>query len=134
MVQIPKRVTKEIYADLPKDLKQNPVSLDISRKTNVEAVKESLKNLVMTERGERLFQPHIGCDIRSLLFDNATPDVLITAKQMIKDVIRDYEPRCMLNDVDVLFNTDGDVFITILFYVINIDVPIEYTITLKRVR
>ena len=65
-----------IYADFTKDLAVNPVTGDLARIIDEEAVKESLKNLLLTDRGERLFQPEVGSDIRATLFENNTPATL----------------------------------------------------------
>lgn len=126
---------REIYSDFPKDMEQNPVTLDVSRKVNEAAVKESLKNLILTDRGERLMNPELGCGIRKMLFDNLTPDKVIIIKEMIKETIENYEPRVALIDVDILSGfDDGRVIVTLVFNVINIEEPINYAITLNRVR
>ena len=85
-----------ISSDFHKDLSLVPGKGDIARKSNEEAVKESIKNLVLTGRGERPFQPDLGCDVRELLFENATPQTLELMKTTIENVIKTYEPRCNL--------------------------------------
>jgi len=134
MVLIPIKRKTEIYSDFSKELTQNPVSLDMARITNEASVKESIKNLLMTDRGERLFKPNVGCDIRKLLFDNITPNTFSLAKELIKDTLETYEPRCEIIDIDVLSEFDNEIKITLLFTVINIETPITYSITLSRVR
>ena len=122
------------YSDIPKAMKANPISKDVARNTNLQAIKESLRNLIMTEKGERLFHPEIGCDIHSMLFDLMYPDTVITAKQMIKDTIEKYEPRVDLREVIVLTENNGTVSITLEFMAINISDPINFTIQIERVR
>lgn len=135
MRKTPITTKKEIYSDFYKDFTQNPVSLDLARKTNVEAVKESIKNLILTDQGERLFQPTLGTKVRALLFDNLTPDLIISIRELVKDTITNYEPRAELIDVDVTAAIDSnDVKITIIFTVINIEEPIALAVTLTRVR
>lgn len=135
MRKTPITTKKEIYSDFYKDFTQNPVSLDLARKTNVEAVKESIKNLILTDQGERLFQPTLGTKVRALLFDNLTPDLIISIRELVKDTITNYEPRAELIDVDVTSAIDSnDVKITIIFTVINIEEPIALAVTLTRVR
>lgn len=126
---------REIYSDFPKDLTQNPITLDLSRKINEDAVKESLKNLILTGRGERLFNPDLGCGIRQHLFEALTPDRVVVMREMITETIENYEPRVALKDVDILSDYDtGVVVITLIFNVINIDKPITYAITINRTR
>lgn len=125
----------ETYSDFHKDLTQSPVNFDLARKIDEESIKESIKNLILTDRGERLFQPTLGCDIRKMLFENISPDVIIVIKEMIKATIQNYEPRCNLIAVDVLSSIDDNsITIIITFNVINIAEPVTLTITLDRVR
>jgi hypothetical protein len=112
----------------------NPVSNDVVRNVDLQAIKESIKNLVMTERGERLFQPELGCDVHSMLFESLTPDLIITAKSMIEDVLTKYEPRIEVENVTILSKNDGIVYITVRFYTLNISEAIEYTIKIDRIR
>ena len=55
LTPISKKIT--IYTDFKKNLEISPVSLDITLVKDEEAVKESIKNLILTNRGERLMQP-----------------------------------------------------------------------------
>lgn len=125
----------EYYSDFRKDLFPNFVNADISRKLDEEAVKESIKNLVLTDRGERLFQPNLGCDVRALLFENFTPQTKSSIEANIKTVIEQHEPRCSLVSVDAIANEDrNQFFVTIIFSVINNPDDIELTLTLDRAR
>ncbi len=125
----------ETYSDFHKDLTQSPVNFDLARKIDEESIKESIKNLVLTDRGERLFQPNIGCDVRRMLFENAGPDTIVIIKEMIKSTIKTYEPRCNLLGVDVIASIDDLRFtIIITFNVINRAEPITLTVTLDRVK
>lgn len=111
------------------------VSADLLKLSDEQSVKESIKNLIMTNRGERLFQPEVGCDIRRLLFDNFTPDRLIIAKELIRTTLKNYEPRAGLIGVDVISGIDDNsISITITFNIINREEPVVLTLTLDRVR
>jgi phage baseplate assembly protein W len=124
---------KEIYSDFPKDLSKSPINDDLTRITNENAIKESIKNLLLTDRGERLFQPNIGSDIRKILFENMTPDVLVILKDYIETTLENYEPRCSVLDVKVS-GEDHQVFVQIIFAVINNENPVTLDLTLDRVR
>lgn len=111
------------------------MSADIALKTNEESIKESLKNLILTDRGERLFQPNLGSDVRASLFENATPVTLKILEERIRDVINNFEPRVSLIDVDVTsIYDDNRVQVTIYFYVKNSEDPISVTVFIERVR
>lgn len=135
MAVTPITVKRELYADFHKDLTENPVNFDLARKINEEAVKESIKNLILTDRGERPFQPKLGSNIRAVLFDSVTPAIAETAREMITDTILNYEPRANLISVDVAGDVDANTIrATIIFNVINSEEPITLEATLNRVR
>jgi len=124
-----------IYSDFRKDLDYNPISLDLALRKDEEAVKESIKNLILTDRGERLMQPLLGGDIKALLFENNTPAVIKIAQEKVKSTITEYEPRAKLLDVIVTsYPDENKILITIYFYIINIEEPIEVTVFLERIR
>jgi hypothetical protein len=114
---------------------QSPVNADLARKVDENSVKESVRNLILTNRGERLFQPEIGCDIRQLLFENISPDTIIVAKEIIRTTIENYEPRCNIIGIDILGSIDSNnIGIIITFNIINREEPVVLTLTLDRVR
>jgi len=124
-----------IASDFFKDLTIIPGKEDISRKLNENAIKESIKNIVLTNKGERLFQPQFGCDLNKLLFDSATPQTFDLIKTVVSDAIEQYEPRCDLLGVDVIGDIDSNqVYVTILFRIINTDNPVSFDILLDRTR
>lgn len=132
---IGRKKTQNLYSDFPMTMEINPVSDDLTRITNEDAVKQSIRNLLLTDRGERLFRPNMGSDIRALLFENITADTLLLIQEKVRDTIEIYEPRCNLISVDATSGTDtNEVKVRILFNVINITQPIELNVTLSRVR
>lgn len=125
----------EVYSDFHKDLTQSPVNFDLARKIDEESVKESIRNLLLTDRGERLFQPEIGSDIRKMLFENVTTATLEVIKDLVRTTLRNYEPRINLIGVDVLSSIDSlQIDIVVTFNIINRIEPIVFTVTLDRVR
>ena len=125
----------ETYSDFFKDMTQSPVNADLARKVDENSVKESVRNLILTNRGERLFQPEIGCDIRQLLFENISPDTIVIAKEIIRSTIENYEPRCNIIGIDILASIDSnDIGIIVTFNIINREEPVVLTLTLDRVR
>jgi phage baseplate assembly protein W len=134
-IRTPLTGKKSLYADFHMDLFQNPVSLDLARNTDEEAVKQSIRNLLLTDRGERPFQPLLGSDLRQLLFENFTPDTVVIAKQMVRETIENYEPRANLIGVDILANPDvNTISVVVVFNVINSEEDITLVTTLARVR
>lgn len=124
-----------VYADFRKDLMMNPLTNDIVSRLNEDAVKEALKNLILTNKGERLFQPYLGSDVRKSLFDNMTPATVKMIEQNVRATINNFEPRVNLIDVQVIADPDNyKVQINISFYVRNVQEPVTVSIFLERVR
>jgi len=131
----PLKKKRILYRDIHKDLTVNPITGDLALRANEEAIKESLKNLILTDRGERLFQPNIGSDVRASLFENATPVTLKILEERVRDVINNFEPRVSLIDVDVFsIYDDNRVQVTIYFYVKNREDPLSVDVFIERVR
>jgi phage baseplate assembly protein W len=129
--------TKKInlYQDFKKNLEISPVSSDITVWKDEDSVKESIKNLILTDRGERLMQPNIGGDINALLFENITPAVLILIQNQVRNTIELYEPRAELIDVTATSNIDDNtVRVKIVFYITNVQQPIKLDVFLERTR
>lgn len=126
---------QNLYSDFHKDLTQNPISEDLAIKRDEEAVKESIKNLILTNRGERLMQPLVGSNIRAMLFENNTPSTIKMIQDLITETIRVYEPRATLLDVVVQSSLDDNrVEVGIYFYINNVEQPITLTVFLERTR
>lgn len=135
MVTTPITKKRILYSDFGKNMDLHPVSNDVSRKTNEEAIKESIRNLILTNRGERLFQPYVGCDITQMLFENVEPETIERIKEATQETIETYESRCKLIGVDVFANYDSNsVRVVIVFLVINSTEPTTLEIILDRVR
>lgn len=126
---------RNLYSDLHKDMTVNPISGELALKRDEEAVKESIKNLILTDKGERLMQPYIGGNIRAMLFENNTPAVIKLIQEQVKTTIETYEPRASL--IDVVVNSsidDNTVNVDIYFYINNVTEPISVSVFLERTR
>jgi len=131
----PRQKRISLYADLYKDLTQNPKNDDLALRRDEEAVKESIKNLILTDKGERLMQPLVGGNIRAMLFENVTPAALKMIEEQVRITIQEYEPRAELIDVNVKSRIDDNrVEVTIRFYITNIAQPIQLNVLLERIR
>jgi len=123
------------YKDLDLNFGRNPVTNDLSKVEDIDAIKRSVKNLVQTNFYERPFHPELGCGIRELLFENYTPIVGIFLKRKISEVITAYEPRVSLQDISL--EDDGDrnrLKVSIYFYVQGVPEPVVVETYLQRLR
>ena len=124
-----------VYSDFFTDLDKHPIRSTVLRKTNVDAVKQSLRNLMLTDRGERLFQPNLGGNIRAMLFENITAQTFLTMQEHIRDVIEAHEPRADVIDVFIAQTSqEHEVQVTIVFRVVNVQEPVTLELLLERVR
>ena len=123
------------YRDLDLNFIKHPVTLDLSTKTDGEAIKRSLRNLVLTNIYEKPFHPEISSDVRDLLFEPATPLTAIRLKKAITEVIENFEPRIDLLEVSIWDDIDNNAFnVTIIFRVQNVDRSDTITFELERLR
>jgi|TARA_A100001391_G_scaffold187697_1_gene157779 phage baseplate assembly protein W len=123
------------YSDLDLDFAKNPLSLDVNIKTDVDAVKRSIKNLIIPGRYERLFQPDLSAGVSGLLFEQLTPGTKNTIETRIRQTIQKNEPRANLRNVQVLEDFDNnELKVTVDFTVVNISRPVNLEFTLRRLR
>ena len=130
-------VTKKpnLYSDFHKDLRVSPISKDIALLKDEDAVKQSIKNLILTDPGERLMQPYVGGGIKGLLFENITPGVLKVIETRCRDTINTFESRAELINVTASSSYDDNtVNVFIQFYIRNVDKPISLDLILERIR
>ena len=126
-----------VYKDVDLLFDVHPVTRKLNTLTNNRAISRALKTLVLTDKGERPYQPFLSWNIRSRLFDLASNGLQIEAdiKQDIEDVIRNYEPRAELIDVFVDSNIDGNAInVTIKFRAVNQTDPEVVNFFLEKVR
>ena len=114
-------VNSVVYKDIDTLFAAHPVTGKLNTLINNAAVARAVKNLVLTNKGERPYQPFIGSDIRRQLFELNDGTVEGEVRQAIEDVIREYEPRAQLS-------------CTIKFRVVNQTDPITVNFFLERVR
>jgi uncharacterized protein len=131
------RLLKQIkqFRDLDLSFRINPFTKDLYLKTDEEAIKTAIKNLIKTKNFERPFHPEIGTQIHSLLFENNSAAVNIAMQRTIIDAIETYEPRVRIVNVSVKETPDmNDYEVNIVFTFKNVDKPITITTLLSRVR
>jgi len=126
---------RDRYRDLNLSFLPNPVKKDISTLSDVDAVKRSVENLVLTKHYERPFHPEIGCNVTALLFENATALTAINIKRSIEDVITNFEPRARLQSVSVDVAPDNNGFnVVIQFFIQNFREVATIDFFLERLR
>jgi phage baseplate assembly protein W len=113
----------------------HPQNKRLAKYTNEESVKRSIRNLILTEKYDRLFQPEVGTRIGGLLFENMSNTTTDEIKKTIDETIQAYEPRARVLDIIVQANEPRNSYdVYIYFEVINSADPITLNLTLYRVR
>ena len=123
------------FSDLDFNFTKHPATLDVSMKYDEEAIKASVRNLVLTQNYERPFHSEIGSQIRGLLFEPATPMLNVMLKRVITDTINNFEPRVRLMEIQVVLSPDENlVNVSIYFTIINTTRPLQVDLILTRTR
>ena len=123
------------YSDLDLDFLSHPTTGDVVRKTGYDAIKRSVRNLILTNFYEKPFRPGIGSNAVKLLFDNMSPLTSTFLRDAVFEVIRNYEPRVEVLDVKVGMDFDNNGYnLAIDFVVINRNQPLTVSIFLERIR
>ena len=123
------------YSDFLTDLNKHPVSGDIVRFVNETAVIRSIKNLLNTNRKERLYQPTIGSSIQKMLFEPMGQAVSNEIATLARQTIEKHEPRAKVLEVNVIPQYDQNLYIVnVVILVINKQTPTNFNVTLTRVR
>ena len=111
----------------------HPITGDVTTKTDSDAVKRAVKNIVLTNYYERPFKPSLGGNIRGLLFELDTDRKLNRARKRLAETISDLEPR--VENVRCKFDTSGNSLNVVIFYNIKNGITgqeVEFNITRAR--
>ena len=124
------------YIDLDLFLKRKIPSNDVNTITDIQAVKRSVRNLVLLNPYEKPFHPEIGSNILGTLFEPMTPSSSILLTKQIEEVITNFEPRARLVGVRALEDLDRNAYnCTVEFYVVNAPTELEnLDLMLERIR
>lgn len=129
-------IPKKEFSDLNLDMEPNPISGDLVSLTGIDAVKRSVRNVLLTNLYERQFRPNIGNRMAHLLFENVDPLTKYALKDEIYNTLAINEPRAKVIDVAVNFEIDDNRYdVTVYFSVENLPEEIfNVSVFLERVR
>ena len=127
-------VTRDIiYSDLDMTLTRGG-SNDIVPLTDIDAIKNSIRNLVLCSTYDRPFEPYLGTRLRSLLFENVTPLTAVAIKDEILTIIRKYESRVSIVDVNIIDMSDENAYHVTVGFAINNQNPQTVEFIINRLR
>jgi len=123
------------WVDLDLDFIAHPVTKDVVKKFDEDAIKRSVRNLLLLNFYEKPFHPEVGSGITGLLFE---PLSLITAsviRNAITETIINFEPRVNIDELTVTPEEDKNGFnVQLRFFIVNFTSPIELEIFLEKAR
>mgnify|MGYP001485968290 CR=1 len=124
------------YRDLDLFFARKQGSDDVNIITDVEAVKRSIRNLVLLNYYEKPFNPDIGSNVRDILFENMSPLTSVVLARAVEEVIENFEPRARLISVRAFPDLDRNEYeLTIEFFVVNTPTElVDMTVFLEVLR
>lgn len=124
------------FKDISASFQINPLNSDLIAVTNTNAIARSVRNLILTKKGEKPFEPNIGSGVYDLLFENMDKQTATVIRDEIMLVLENYEPRIEIIEVLVKPNYDeGAMDVTLQYQIVGIDVPAqELTLALEPTR
>ena len=127
--------SNRIYKDLNMSFTKNPATKDVARLFDVQAIKRAVKNIILTNKYERPFNPDFGCNLRGFLFENITEPLLVIIKDRVAMAIEKYEPRVSVEDVVVKNDIDKNgINIQVSFLINGVEAPVTVSTFLQKVR
>jgi phage baseplate assembly protein W len=126
--------TKNNYRDLDLLFKAHPITGDVTTRSDVEAVKRSVKNIVLTNHYERPFKPGFGGSLRDLLFELNTDRKIRKVQERIANTIKNFEPRVDAVSTIISNNDSNEINVQIFYTIKNTrrQQDVEFTITRAR--
>jgi hypothetical protein len=128
--------TFQTFKDLSVTFKKHPVTDDLVQVKDKAAIVQSITGLLLTMKGERPFQPELGCDIKRILFEPLDYASAGTIKKEVKETLDRYEPRIRIDRIDCEPDFDNNGYSVELHYTIvgREDAPIAVEFILERTR
>jgi phage baseplate assembly protein W len=126
---------KKSWSDLDLSLKIHPIRKDIISLKDDAAIKNAVKNLLVSNFYERPFQDDLGANLRGLLFEPAGLFTEIMLRDNIKNVLDNHEPRIRVTSIDIIDNTQANSYgIIVNFKIKEFDQATSVNIELRRLR
>jgi phage baseplate assembly protein W len=129
-------ISKEVsFSDLGISMTPHPVTGKLTVKKNAEAVVSAIKNLILTNRFERPYDPLFGSDVKNRLFESFDTIEQANIERDIQTAIENYEPRVTISDITVVARPDSNrVQVGLSFFIVNDARPVEVGLEIERTR
>lgn len=128
-------IETRVYKDLDLNLKAHPVTKDVIKRTGNASIVGALRNLILTNIGEKPFQPNFGSRIRGLLFEDVSYITANVLQSEIANVIKNFEPRVGVDAIRVQANPEQNRYdVTLRFFINNLEAPVTVNFFLEKIR
>ena len=118
--------SSRVYKDLNLNFDINPITSDVTTVTDVNAVKRSVRNLLLTNHYDRPFHPELGSNVQALLFENFGPITGNQLSRQIEEIIGNYEPRARVETVECYPVPETNIYdVRVYFYVENLPAELQ---------
>lgn len=130
-----KEKQSRVFKDIDLSFTANALTGDIGKKLNANAIKQSVKSLLLTKPHEKPFHPDKGSELEKYLFEPMMPGIEISITKSIELMLENYEPRVQIISIDVNPQYDSNYYsMTLRYNIIGINEPQELTANLTRLR
>ena len=112
--------SSRVYRDIALSFEKNTATNDVIVKQDIDAVKQSVRNLILTNHYERPFHPEIGSSVTAMLFEPMNPITANILQRTIGECIENFEPRARLVSINASAMIEQNAYeVTVSFYVVN---------------
>ena len=122
------------YTDIDLNITPHPSSGDLVLKYDKEAIKRSIRNIMLTNNYERPFKPRFGANLRGLLFELADDVTKFEIRRQIEDAIMSFEPRVRITTILLDSTGFNNLHVTVNYGIVGVEEPQEVQVILERVR
>lgn len=123
-----------LYKDLNLSMLRHPSTSDVVARYDLDAIKTAVRNILNTNKGEKLFNPEFGADLHGLLFELITPSTKLLIKRKIIEEIQRWEPRVVVGEVKITQTNEMGGVIIDLFFSLKKQPEITSSVTIKLQR
>lgn len=124
-----------VYSDIPINLDLSPMTGDIVKRTDTDAIKNSILQIISTKPGERFFNTNYGSKINNYLFDIIDESTAENIRSEIENALKNFNKRINVENINVVPDYENETYqVFILFNIINITDQTTIYFTLNRVK
>jgi len=126
---------QKIYSDLDLTFGRKPGSNDVTLSYDEKAVLRSIRNLLLTQHYDRLFNPELGSKVSYILFEPISPLTASQLEDQIRITIENFEPRVKIDTIRVQTSDEQNGYnVTLRFYIENATLLTSTTLFLERIK